>query len=95
MRYATLAISLIPLLAGCGGHVAAVSEKPVPFAVPVAVGCVGKDGKPTPPEPLKQRYTDAQWAAMPPGAKAQAVAAQGGARLNYEDSLRASTAGCR
>jgi hypothetical protein len=96
MRFATLAFSLTALLAGCGEqHPAAVSEKPVPFAVPVAVGCVGSEGRPAPVQTLKERYTDAQWAAMPPGAKAQAGAAQGGAHLNYEGSLRASTAGCR
>jgi len=84
------------ILAGCGGPVkTAGDEVPIPYAVPVAAGCIGKDGRPAAPAPLQGRYPAEQWARMPPGAKAQAVAAQAGKRMNFEDQLTASTAGCK
>jgi hypothetical protein len=91
-----VALACVPL-AACGGggaRPAALAEKPMPYAVPVDAGCIGDKGRPTPPEPLNRRYTAEQWAALAPGAKAAAVAAQAGARLNYEDEDRAATAGC-
>jgi hypothetical protein len=99
MRSTKLASSLIILaLAACGGGGArpvALAEKPVPYAVPVDAGCIGPKGRPEKPQPLNQRYTAEQWAALPPGSKTAAVAAQGGARLNFEDELGAATAGCK
>lgn len=90
-----LALAAIGGLVSCGGdRPSSAGDRPVEYAVPVASGCVGDGGKPQPPKPLKGRYTTDQWAAMPPGSKAQAVAAQAGHRMNYEDQLAASTAGC-
>lgn len=61
--------------------------------VAVAAPCV-KD-RPERPQALRERISDDQWAVKPPGAKARAVEAQAGIRLNYEDSFAASVAGCR
>lgn len=93
-----LLVVAMMLLSGCNGgdhHAPAVSEKPAPYAVPVSAGCVGADGRPGRPQPLNQRYSADQWAALAPGAKANAVAAQAGARLNYEDEDAAATSGCK
>jgi hypothetical protein len=84
-------------LAACGGgeRPATPSDTPTSYAVPVATGCVAEGGKPERPQTLKERYTAEQWAALPPGSKAEAIAAQAGKRLNYEDELNAATAGCK
>jgi hypothetical protein len=96
IKLASSAAIALAALAGCGGHPRSAGDQaPLSFGVPVATGCVGQGGKPTVPAPLRTRYTAAQWAAMPPGAKAQAVAAQAGHRMNYEDRLGAATSGCR
>lgn len=104
MRCAMRISRLIPALAiglalaACGGEKPkSAGDAPAPerYAVPVAAPCVGSEGRPAAVQTLKQRYTDAEWAAMPPGAKAAAVAAQGGDRLNYENRLEASTSACK
>ena len=81
------------LLAGC------VSDQTPPprvvyqeVKVPVAVGCVS--GRPSPVEALKDVVSQPAWASMPTGAKAQAIRAQAGVRMNYEARLNASIAGC-
>jgi hypothetical protein len=86
------------LVASCDGggeRPAAVSEKPVAYAVPVDAGCIGPKGRPARPAPLNRRYTPEQWAALAPGAKSAAGAAQAGAHMNYEDEDAAATAGCK
>lgn len=93
MRSITTASSLA-LLAACAGQ-APRAEPAVEYreaAVPVATGCVVD--RPAPVMPLASRVPAAEWARRAPGAKAQAVRAQAGQRLNYEDALRASTSGC-
>lgn len=98
MRSIKLAFSLSVLaLAACAAPKppAAVGEKPVPYAVPVATGCVATSGRPSRPQPLAQRYTPQQWAALATGAKANTVAAQAGARMNYEDEAAAATSACK
>lgn len=81
-------------LAGC-----ATSQEEPPAVVyreakvAVATGCVVD--KPEEVKPLNQRIAPDIWAALAPGAKAQAALAQAGDRMNYEDELRASTAGCQ
>jgi hypothetical protein len=65
----------------------------VPMAVPT--GCVAEGGKPEVTASLRDRYTAEQWAALAPGAKANAIRAQAGRRMNYEDALRAATAACQ
>lgn len=97
LAFAALVMAAI-LIASCAGgdhHAAAAAEKPLSFAVPVSAGCVAATGRPEKPQPLNRRYTAEQWAALAPGAKANAVAAQGGARLNFEDEDSAATTGCR
>lgn len=83
------------LLSGCGAKPERPKASFNTIPVAVATSCVDPKGRPAVPPTLKQRYTAEQWASLPPGAKAQAVAAQAGARLNYEDEDRAATAGCR
>lgn len=92
MRSIATASSLM-LLAACA-HAPAV-EPTVQYrdaAVAVAVGCVVD--RPTPPVPLASRISPAEWAARAPGAKAQAVRAQAGSHMNYEDRERAATSAC-
>jgi hypothetical protein len=92
MRSITTASSLL-LLAACA-H-APAPEPAVQYrdaAIAVAVGCVVD--RPAQPVPLSARVSAAEWAARAPGAKAQAVRAQAGRRLNYEDAEAAATAGC-
>lgn len=60
--------------------------------VAVATGCIVN--RPEAVQPLNKRISPDTWASLAPGAKAQAVKAQAGDRLNYEDELRAATAGC-
>ena len=93
--YALVLLVLAFALSGCGGaRPATPAAKPIEYAVPVQVGCVAPSGRPAKPQALNRRYTADQWAALPPGSKGQAAAAQAGKRLNYEDELAASTAGC-
>ena len=92
MRYVATAFSLI-LIAGC---TKTVTEERIVYQdvpVPVPVGCVVN--RPTEPDPLRARYTDAQWAALAPGARAQAIAAQAGDRLNHTQAQAAALSGCK
>lgn len=105
MNYAVRASSLLAVsclaLVGCATTKSSPDLPPTEPSVvirevniPVPVGCVSDKGKPDPVVPLSQTIPDEEWAVMPPGAKAQAVKAQAGKRLNYEDELAASTASC-
>ena len=88
-----IAMAAVAVLAGC-----ATNPTPPPAIVykekdvPVSVGCVV--GRPAPVIPLNKTVDAAHWAALAPGAKAEAVHAQAGRRLNYEDKLSASAAAC-
>lgn len=89
-----LVIALVAILSACMAR-APAPEPAVSFrdvAVPVAVGCVVD--RPAAPAPLRDRVPADAWAARAPGAKAQAVRAQAGRRLNFESALDASTVGC-
>lgn len=81
------------LIAGCAGQTPEprVVLKPVPAATPV--GCVVN--RPTPPQTLLERVRDETWNALAPGAKARAVEAQAGERMNYADALKAATSACK
>lgn len=81
---------LLILLCGCA---TAPVPQPRTISVAVAVGCVVD--RPAPPQALNARLSRDQWEQLAPGAKAQSVLAQAGERLNYQDSLRAATAGCK
>lgn len=56
----------IALLSSCGAPAATGAQpvKPEPFAVPISAGCVAGAGRPQKPQPLNQRYTPEQWAAL-------------------------------
>ena len=88
-------LPLAMLLAGCGG--AAGKLELVHDRVPVLVStpCLAEGGKPGPVAPLNASIPPDQWMAKPVGAKARAVQAQAGRRMNYEAALDAATAGCR
>lgn len=91
----TALVLLALLLFGCAHAPSTPPEPAVVFRevkVAVPTGCVVD--KPGEVKPLNQQVTADQWNALAPGAKAEAVAAQAGTRLNYEDRLRASTSGC-
>ena len=92
-----VAVAIIGATGACAGKLQEqeprIEYREVPIAV--ATGCIGKDGRPEAPTTLKQRYTKEQWASLAPGARQAAVQAQAGARMNYEDALRASTSGCQ
>ncbi len=92
MRSIVTASSLL-LLAACVGR--PTPEPAIQYreaAVAVAAGCVGD--RPAAPAPLNVRVPAAEWATRAPGAKAQAIRAQGGLRLNYEDRQAAALSGC-
>lgn len=97
MRSIITASSLIAL-AAChtGVEVRPQPEKvPVEVLMPVATGCIAETGRPDPPTPLNAKVDEQAWTAMPIGAKAEAVRAQAGRHLNYEDEERAATSTCR
>lgn len=81
------------LIAGCAGQAPEPRTvlKPVPVATPV--GCVVN--RPAAPLTLLERISDPDWAALAPGAKARAIEAQAGERMNYQDELAAATSGCK
>lgn len=91
-----LASSLFAL-AACATTASAPEPEKVPeiVAVEVATGCVASSGRPAEPDALSIAYPEAEWSKLAPGAKAEAIRAQAGKRLNYEDQDRAATSGCR
>lgn len=91
IRYSPLVFSLIAL-SGCG-HDQQKPEVQIQTApVIVQTGCV--HNRPEAPPSLSQTIPAQAWANMPVGAKASAVEAQAGVRMNYEVALDAATAGC-
>lgn len=93
-RISDIALAALALaLPACGPTPSIPEVRIETVPVPVAVPCVVN--RPGLPATLKQQYPADKWAAMPTGAKAQAVAAQAGERLNYEGRLEAATAGCK
>ena len=99
MRSILWASSLALALAGCASTKSAikpqVEQVPVEVVVAVATGCIDAKGRPAVPARLQDRYTPEQWAALAPGAKAEAFKAQAGERMNYGDLLYASTSACK
>lgn len=96
----TLALLIVAAVSGCATddntRLRPHQEVKIETApVLVATGCIDEQGRPAKPQTLKQRYTPEQWAALPPGAKAQAARAQSGTRMNYEDDLDAATSACK
>lgn len=91
-RFALCAVLLIAL-AACAGDTPEPKVEYRTVYVPVSAGCVVD--RPEPVRPLNEQMTPEQWATLPPGAKAEAIKAQAGDRMNYSDSLEASTSGCK
>jgi len=82
-------------LAACAGNKEIITERvPVEVRLPVATGCISESGRPDPVVPLNERMSADQWEALAPGAKARAVEAQSGRRMNNADEDRAATAAC-
>jgi len=88
------AIALAALaLAGCATTPETlVQERVVEVKVPVATACA--TARPVPTEPLKQRFTAEEWAALTELQKAALVAQQGLARQTEAEGVRAATAAC-
>ncbi len=61
--------------------------------VAVSAPCVVDRPEKTPN--LLTSHPDGIWGVMPPGAKAAAVEARAGERMNYTDRLEAATSGCK
>lgn len=80
------------MLAGCKTVEAEPKIEYRTANVAVAAPCVVN--RPEKPAALKDYVLPETWAALAPGAKAQALKAQAGERLNYEGSLEAATSGC-
>jgi hypothetical protein len=84
---------LAGILTGCATPEPEVKIEYRTVPVPVSVGCVVD--KPAPVRPLNKQIAPEQWETLAPGAKAEAVKAQAGERMNYSDELEASTSGCK
>lgn len=61
--------------------------------VAVSAPCVVDSPEKTPN--LLASHPDAVWNVMPPGAKANAIEARAGERMNYTDNLETAASGCR
>lgn len=80
-------------LAACAGKTPEPQIVYKEVKVAVAVGCVVE--RPAAVAPLSRRIPSETWRTLAPGAKAAAVQAQAGERMNYQDKLAAATSGCR
>lgn len=92
-------LCLVIMLAACASHKSPINLLPeqVPHDVNVAVatGCIATTGRPAPVDPLNKTITPDEWKKKPPNAKASAVLAQAGRRLNYEQADAAATSACK
>ncbi|MBB4617896.1 hypothetical protein [Sphingomonas abaci] len=88
------ALALASALSACAGRTPTPEPTIVYRDAPIAVaaGCVVD--RPAPVVPLRDRVPPAEWAARAPGAKAQAIAAQAGRRMNHQARTDAATSGC-
>lgn len=89
-----LALAIAGGLSACAGRAPAPEPTIIYRDAPIAVaaGCVVD--RPAPIVPLRDRVSPAEWAARAPGAKAQAIAAQAGRRMNHQARTDAATSGC-
>ena len=87
------ALILIPALclAACGPRVV-TKERVETVSVPVIQKCASE----RPPEvvPIDSRYSAEQWELLSHKQRAEIVAAQALARMNYADALGAATSAC-
>jgi len=89
-----LALAIASGLSACATHAPAPEPSIVyrDAAIAVPVGCVVD--RPAPVLPLRARVAPAEWRTRAPGAKAQAIAAQAGRRMNHQTRTDAATSGC-
>ena len=89
-----LALAIAGSLSACAAQLPTPEPTIVYRDAPIAVaaGCVVD--RPAPVVPLRDRVPAAEWAARAPGAKAQAIAAQAGRRMNHQTRTDAATSGC-
>lgn len=90
MRQA-FAIAAVLALGACKSGTI-IEERIVEVSVPVPVGCATQ--RPSVPVPLKQRFSEEQWATMDVRQKAAAVSIAGLGRLAYGEDLNAATGAC-
>ncbi len=91
---ALILLTVVAALSACTRTVTVTEEKftKVPIMVPTA--CVGAQGRPDQVAPLNRRVSGQEWVQRAPGAKAKAMQAQAGRRMNYADELAAATSAC-
>lgn len=98
MRYMKTAFSLFAMLiiSACARTAPPpiIEIKTVEVPIPVATGCIAKEGRPRPLPSLRDSIILQKWQALPPKSKAANIEAQAGRRLNYVDQLSAVTSGC-
>lgn len=80
------------LTASCAAPGTIVEDRFTEVRVPVAAPCAGE--RPAIVSPLRERFTDGDWAAMDVRQKAAAVSRQGLDLRTYGEKLDAATAGC-
>ena len=94
MRYSMRCMTLVSSLslAGCATMPSTPEIRIETVPVAVAIGCVVD--RPAEVVPLNKAMTHEEWLRRAPGAKAETIRAQAGARQNYEDVLKAATSAC-
>lgn len=86
--------AIVCFLAGCKTVDTVPDPKVEVHVAKVAIPTPCVVNRPAEPPRLRDQIPATNWAGIAPGAKAQAVKAQAGARMNYEDELRAATSHC-
>jgi hypothetical protein len=92
MRCSMPCLLLVFSLAACTSRARAPEVRIETAPVAVAIGCAVD--RPSPVAPLNSRIAPPGWAQLAPGAKARAVQAQAGRRMNHADALDAATSAC-
>lgn len=80
-------------LASCSHTQTVYKDRPVTVNVPVPQPCVNGI-RPTPPIPLKKRFTDDQWKALDAKQKSAVEGKQALDLKTYGEDLNAATAAC-
>lgn len=91
---ALVLLTVIAALSACTRTVTLTEEKFTEVPVMVPTACVAEQGRPAKVAPLNRAVRREDWAKRAPGAKARAIQAQAGRRMNYGDELAAATSAC-
>ena len=83
---------IVLLLAGCATQPTVIRDRPTQVSIPVIQPCASE--RPAPIVPMNQRYSETEWEGLSFKQRAEIVAVQGLARMNYADSLNAATSAC-